>query len=192
MPAAGFRAIEVFPVRLVDHPSGDVRLGLYDTTGEAVARGLVRSATVPAADFVRGSSFRFEFAPLLDSKDGDYRFDIASSTSNPVKGVALWATKGTGYDGGALLVNGSRRWADLTFRTEAPVLSVWQLLMALRLAQPARAYVVLVAFFVTWLCFGVLLRALSSASLDETVVSSEPFPVTGTAGNPGPWMKANL
>jgi hypothetical protein len=160
MTADGLEAIEVRPV-LTDGRPGDVRLELYqrDRNGDAT---LVRTATKSAA--VDGNTvWRFEFMPLLNSRDQEYRFDLIASNDS---GVAFRATKGERYFAGSLQANGRDRWADLAFRADAPTPSVWTRLMMLRETNPLRANLVMAAFIGIWLLVGLLVRTLATIPPD--------------------------
>jgi hypothetical protein len=180
MPADSLRAVEVSPASPRRSVSGAVRLELYDVTVEQEPRPLLRAAEVEAAALVTGQSYIFEFEPILDSKDRVYRLDFVSSETRPPQGVALWATKGERYDGGALFINGTRRWADLTFRTHAAAPSIWRLLMTLRETNPIRAQLVLAAFAAVWLLSGLAAGVL--AGLPGRAAASGP----GAPGAMGP------
>ena len=160
MTADGLQAIEVFPAAPHGNVSGYVRLELHDITLDQGAR-VLHAAEVQAAHLVKTPSYRFEFPPILESKDRVYRLELVSSAAMPAEGVAFWATKGERYDGGELLINGAPRWADLAFRTHAPAPSIWRLLMTLRQTNPVRGHLVLVAFAVVWLLSGLVLRAIA-------------------------------
>lgn len=156
MPVDGLHAIEVFPAAAGDHVSGDVRFELYEihSTGEPI---LVRATEVLAEEVVWGSSYRFEFAPIPNSRDRRYRLDLVAA---PAEGVAFWATMGDRYEGGSLHANGRERWADLAFRVHAPAPSIWGRFMTLRETNPVRAYLVIASFTAIWLLLGFVLRTL--------------------------------
>ena len=158
MTGDGLTAVEIFPVAAGGQPSGTVRFDLYEVAANRVLTPM-RRAEVPAEDVVRDPSYRFEFAPVPESKDRSYRLDL--SAPEPV-GVALWATRGDRYDGGSMHVNGRTRWAELAFQVHAPAPSVWSRLLTLRDRSPVRAYVVLAASAGIWLLLGVALRLLTS------------------------------
>jgi hypothetical protein len=118
----------------------------------------VHAADVKAADLIRASTFRFEFQPIIDSKNTPYRFDLTSSAENEAEGVALWATRGDRYGDGAMHVNDVPRWADLAFETFAPTPSRWRMLSVL---PSPRGNVAVTAFAIGWLVLGVMFRILS-------------------------------
>lgn len=160
MPTDGLHAIDVSPVGAGTRPAGDVLFELYelhDAGFERVATR-VRSLEVPAEDLLGGSSYGFDFTPILDSKDRTYRLDLVPS---PAQGVAFWATKGERYPGGRMQVNGRERWADLVFRVHAPIPSVWERLMTLHERSPARVYAVVAAFAGLSLLVPLVLHALA-------------------------------
>lgn len=160
MTANGLHAIDVQGASMGATVSGLVRLELYDITREAGPRPLVRVVEIPAADLVAARSYRFEFPPILDSQDRVYRLDFVSSETRPARGVGLVATKGDRYAGGALVINGAVRWADIAFRTHAPAPSIGRLLMSLRGTNPIRFGLVLAAFVALVLLVPVVLRAM--------------------------------
>lgn len=157
MPVDGLHAIEIFPVSVGIPPSGDVLFELYEVGSERLATR-VRNVEVPAEDLLRGSSYSFEFAPILDSKDHTYRLDLIAS---PADGVAFWATKGERYPGGRMHANGRERWADLAFRVHAPTLSVWGQFKALHARSPVRVYVVAAALAAFFLLVSRVLHGLT-------------------------------
>ena len=160
MTADEFYAIEVSAMPVNQAVSGDVEFALYDVTDGG---RLARRANVPAADVVSKPLYRFEFAPVpKESRDQIYRLDVRASPSHPAQGVALWATKGEGYDGGSLFINERERWADLTFATFARGgRSPWRRLMDASSARLGAYFapVVVVALMGYWLALGVVLRA---------------------------------
>jgi hypothetical protein len=114
MDAEGLFAVEVRPVA-VGPALGAVRLELRPSYDLGVPA--IREAVVPASDFVRNDTYRFEFAPVTDSVDRLFRLDISSSPDAPSAGVALRATMGERLFAGALRYNDVERWADLAFQT---------------------------------------------------------------------------
>jgi hypothetical protein len=136
---------------------GRIRFELYDVTGGPPR--LVRAADADAADVLSGDSFRFEFAPIPRSHRRRYRLDIVAADPARPTGVALRATKGDSYEGGALLINGTERWADLAFAAEAMLPSRWQALRAR--AGPGRAALALGLMTAQWLLIGIVLLAPS-------------------------------
>lgn len=160
MTADGLRGIEVFPVAVDGTSSGEVRFELYELydAGDDSRVILVRSAEVPVRDLLRSPSFTFSFEPIVASRNGMYRLDFVPVAA---EGIAFWATKGARYEEGHMEINGVTRWADLAFRADAPVPSIWALLMTLRETHAARAYVVLVAFPAILLLVGLVIRRLA-------------------------------
>lgn len=161
MTADGLRAIEVFPVPVGGRVSGNVRFDLYEVydLGSEHRATLVRSAEIPAEELVKASSYRFEFAPIVDSEDRTYRLDF---TASPGESIAFWATKGKRYDRGTMHANGRDRWADLAFQVDAPAPSVWGGLMTLRETNPVRASLVIAAFLALWFLLGLVLRGIAA------------------------------
>ena len=84
----GLRAITVRPA-LVGTPEGRVRLEVRPLTPHGAR--VFRSAEVPAAEFARADTYRFEFAPIPDSRGVTYQLDILSSPDAPSRGEScLW------------------------------------------------------------------------------------------------------
>ena len=159
MTGDGLHAIEIFPSAVGGPVSGKVQLELYELDSGHREIALVRIAEASSRDVVRAPSYRFEFAPIIDSKDRTYRLDLIASEA---EGVAFWATKGERYAPGAMHANGRDRWADLAFRVYAPNSSVWDRLVMLRDTNPARAYIVIAAGLAIWVLLGFFLRALQA------------------------------
>jgi hypothetical protein len=178
MNADGLHAVEFYPAATDRPVSGMLRLQLVDTTG--VGEAIVRTSVVDAADVVRTASYRYEFEPIRNSRNRQYRFDLISDEqsradasfaeddagahgpprqSAETAGIAVWATKGERYPGGYLYANGRRRWADMAFRTFAPTFSVWHSLAAARGAGRSQWIVVLASLVATWISLGIALLA---------------------------------
>lgn len=159
MTGNGLQGVRLSPTA-VGQVSGNVRLELHDLTGHGDT--LIRSATVPAASLVRSPTYLFEFPPIGDSKDRPYRLDVVSEDASGPHGVALQATRGAGYGGGAMVINDIGRWADLAFEVDAPAPSGLRALVGAGAGwRAARGVVVVVLFAVIWALLGVLFRALS-------------------------------
>lgn len=159
MTADGFHAIELSAAAVGTPVIGTIRLELHDLTGHGDA--LLGAADVSASDLVRAPSYRFEFLPIPTSKNTPYRVDVVSSDTQNAEGVALWATKGERYAGGAMLINDIPRWADLAFKTYAPAPSRWRALM--NMPSPRRQIVV-TAIGANWILLGLIVGALSRMS----------------------------
>ena len=161
MTANGLHAVELFAASSGQRVSGNVRIELHDITkGQNIV--LMRVAEIAASDLVKAASYRFEFAPILDSRDRVYRLDFMSSETRPAEGVGFWATKGERYEEGALHMNGEARWADMAFQVYAPSPSIWRLLTTLLETNPIRGYIVLGAFAAIWLLAGVVVHAIAT------------------------------
>ncbi len=139
MPVDGLRAIDVLPVANGTRPSGDILFELYEVSHDEGEKPAVRvrSTEVLSEDLMKQAVYRFEFPPILDSKDRAYRLDLVAS---PASGIAFWATRGERYAEGSMHVNGRPRWADLVFQAHAPTLSVWAQLRLLQGRSPERGY----------------------------------------------------
>jgi hypothetical protein len=173
MTTDGLHAIEVYPIALGPRVSGEVRFDLSEIYEVGVDRSetRVRRANVLVEELIRSPSYRFEFPPIINSKDREYRLSLASFSA---EGVAFWATKGERYDGGFMSVNDRERWADLEFRTYAPAPSVWRRLMTLRETNRVRADLVIAAFPVIWLLVGFVIRILGvERYASEYVISTD-------------------
>ena len=161
MTADRLHAIDVLAATTAEPVSGDLRFELYDISRSVV---LVHRADVPAEDVVRAATYRLEFPLFEQSARVVYRLDVLASPSRPATGVALWATKGRRYAGGAMFINERERWADLAFTTISPAgRSIWRRLMD---APPARhgvplGPVVIGALIGYWIALGVVLRLLA-------------------------------
>ena len=159
MTADGLHGFEFEPQALGGAPSGRLTYELTET-----GSGVVRQGELPVARALSSSSYTVEFEPIEDSKDAVYRFDLASSPSEPATGIAVWATKGDRYPNGAMQINGRDRWGDLAFKVLAPgARSAWTRLIAMQSPPPgisSRA-VILAALAVYLLMSGFVLRAFS-------------------------------
>jgi hypothetical protein len=154
MNADGLHAVEFMPVAVGRRVEGHVRLALVDLAELRV----IRSAEVRVADVLRDDVYRFEFAPVADSRDGRYRFDINALIDT--RGIAARATRGDRYRDGALLWNDRTRWADLAFEADAGSRPAWRALWSYRKAPDARpgGSTALLALVVYW---ALLLAALA-------------------------------
>lgn len=166
MTVDGLRAIEIFPVPVGGRLRGDVLFELYEIDAAGYGRRVsrVRSQEVAVEELLTGLSYRFEFAPILDSRDRTYRLDLVAS---PAEGVAFWATKGDRYRGGRMHANSRERWADLAFRVHASTPSIWGRLRALHERSAVRAYVVATALVGLAVLLPVGLRALTGLASES-------------------------
>jgi len=114
--ADGLTAIQLWPVR-VGEPRGKVRLLIAMGSSSSTAPSF-QTTEVPAADFVRAGTFRFQFIPYVHSRNQQFVVDIAPSADEPSSGVALWALKGEGNREDVLTFNGEARFGDLVYQTE--------------------------------------------------------------------------
>jgi hypothetical protein len=149
MNTGGLHAITIRPA-VVGSPAGRVRLELRSVTPHAAR--VFRSAEVSAAEFAASDTYRFEFAPIPDSRDVIYRLDILSSPDAPSRGVALRATRGERLTNGVLLINGVERWADLAFETDSTQ----------GRAATVKALAALTVLATAWMAFALLLREIIS------------------------------
>jgi hypothetical protein len=159
MTADGLNAVQFQPEAVGDAPSGTLTYELTET-----GSGVVRHGEIPVARALSSSPFTVEFEPIDDSKDAVYRFDLASSPSQPANGIAVWATKGGRYPAGTLQINGRDRWADLAFKALAPgVQSDWERLVSMQSPPPgiSSRTAILAALAVYLLMCGLVLRAFS-------------------------------
>ena len=159
MTADGLGAVEVRPDVMGGAVSGWIE---FELTEEG--SGVTRRGGVAAASLVPATPYRFEFAPINDSKDARFRLDLRSSETAPVIGLAVWATKGERYADGALQINGRDRWADLAFRTSAPAgRSIWDRLIEMDPPPPgiSSRIVILSALAAYMLISGFVLRAFA-------------------------------
>ncbi len=146
MNTAGLRAITIRPA-LVGKPTGRVRFELRSVTPYASA---VRVAEVAAAEMARDDTYRFEFAPIADSREVAYQLDVLSSPEAPSAGVALWATRGERLADGVLLINDVERWGELAFETDATG----------RAWADAKAWLVLGVLAIAWVALVLLWREI--------------------------------
>ena len=147
MKTGGLRAVTIQPA-VVGSPEGRVRLELRSMTPHAAR--VFRSAEVSAAELARTDTYRFEFAPIPDSRDVFYQLAVVSSPDAPSRGVALRATRGERLAGGALFINDVERWADLAFETDATQgrIAIIKVLASLAVLG------------VAWMAFALLLREI--------------------------------
>jgi len=159
MTADGLHGVEFRPEAIGDAPSGTLTYELTEA-----GSGVVRQGELPVARVVASSRYTVEFEPIEDSKDSIYRFDLASLPSQPASGIAVWATKGSRYDNGALQINGRDRWADLAFKTLAPGgRSDWDRLVSMQTPPPgvSSRTMILASLAAYILMSGLVLRAFS-------------------------------
>lgn len=154
MNAAGLEAVDIRG-RAVGPVSGRIRLELLEVEGGD--RRLIRTADVDAAEFISRDVYRFQFAPVADSAQKRYRVDVLSSPAAPATGVALLATKGARYSGGALVVNDRERWADLAFQVRTAAQSPASALLNSPYISRMSAVMALISLAIAALAAGVLL-----------------------------------
>ena len=166
----GLEAIEFRPTRAEFLASGEIRFALVDITREDEGT-VIRTGSVPWTELARRSSYRFEFAPVLDSRHKAYRFEIAATAER--SGVALVATRAVErYPEGALTVNGKNRWAALLFQTYASNASIVSTLWTGRTESGVPGRLVLALLALNWLLLGVIVRVL--AGMPEGAPSGAP------------------
>lgn len=159
MTADGLHGVEFRPETVGNVTSGTLTYELTEA-----GSGVVRHGELPVARVVASSLYTVEFEPIEDSKDSMYRFDLASSPSDPARGIAVWATKGEGYADGALQINGRDRWGDLAFKALSPGgRTVWDRLMAMQSPPPgvSSRTVIFAALAAYMLMSAFVLRAVS-------------------------------
>jgi hypothetical protein len=159
MTADGLHAVEFQPAAVSDAPSGNLTYELTEA-----GSGVVRHGSIPVVGALSSSPYTVEFEPIEDSKDAMYRFELLSSPSEPARGIAVWATKGDRYVGGALQINGRDRWADLGFKALAPgARSAWERLVSMQSPPPGLSSrgVILAGLAAYILMCGFVLRAVS-------------------------------
>lgn len=115
MNRAGLRSIAL-RAAAVGRVDGDIRVDLWQVRGHDAS--LVRHGVLRARDLAERGVYRFEFAPLSDSRNATYRLVLASSSDHPSHGVAFWATRGDRLEDATLMYGTIDRWADLAFRTD--------------------------------------------------------------------------
>jgi hypothetical protein len=159
MTADGLHGVEFQSNAVDDVPSGTLTYQLTEA-----GSGVVRQGELSVARVLASSTYTVEFEPIEDSKDSIYRFDLASSQSQPASGIAVWATKGDRYPGGALQINGRDRWADLAFKALAPAgRSDWERLVSMQSPPPgiSSRTMILASLVVYILMSGFVLHAFS-------------------------------
>ena len=159
----GLEAIEFHPTRAGGLASGEIRFALIDMTRDDAGE-VIRTGSVPWTALANRSSYRFEFAPVGDSRHKSYRFEIAATGDR--SGVALVASRGVDrYPEGALTVMGRNRWSALLFQTYASKRSVWSTLWTGRTESGVPGRFVLTLLAINWLLLGVVFRAVASVRL---------------------------
>jgi len=159
MTADGLRGVEFQPAAVGDAPSGTLRYELTEA-----GSGVVRQGELPVARALSAPTYTVEFAPIEDSKDAMFRFDLVSSPTEPASGIAVWATKGNRYSDGVLQINGRDRFGDLAFKALAPGgQSDWARLTAMQSPPPgvSSRTVILAALAAYMLLSALVLRAVS-------------------------------
>ena len=163
MTRDGLNAVEFHPASTGRSPSGRIRIALIDVTERSPSK-VVRTGFVDAAALAGRSWYRFEFAPVADSRNHQYRFEL-SGTANK-SGFALLAAKGEGYPDGTLTFNGYTRFGDLAFQAVAPTSSMLRTLWNGHTDSGASGKLVLVLLIASWIAMAGLFRALLSIPAD--------------------------
>ncbi len=96
-------------------PTGTVVFELRDVTDQR-DWGIVARVSTPLPVLAQMESFTI---PLRQQPSiwREYALKVTVAGGSDGQGIGLLATRGEGYDGGALFVNGRRRFGDLVFET---------------------------------------------------------------------------
>jgi len=135
-----------------DRPvSGSAVLSIseLDEEGRRVA---VVERTVPAADLLATTAYRFDFPAIESSKGKRYEFRLAVPDAPAGHGLGVWVTRDQVYLGGAASFAGREQWGDLAFRAHATRGTVFRRLEEILRDQSAfvRSRIVLGAMFLAY------------------------------------------
>jgi hypothetical protein len=112
--ADGLSSVTIYPRPASPSPTGTVVLHLHDVTAGHDHDVAIRR--VPLASMLRAESFTLRF-PRQPSVHREYALTVTVEGGSDGQGIGLLATRGEGYAGGTLFVNGRRRFGDLVFET---------------------------------------------------------------------------
>ena|SRR5688572_26391001 len=148
--------VEIRP-SVVGDVGGTLRFTVTDQTSEQV----IQSVNVSARDVVKDDWFPLTIGRIDDSNGHWFELAIASAPEDPARGVAFWATRGDRLPNAMLLINGAERWADLTFRTRTPVMSMIDGLLTPSAGLGSRILLA-GALAAAWVFVGIVLRQLAA------------------------------
>jgi hypothetical protein len=158
----GLNGIEFHPAAAGSLASGEITFSLIEVTDDDRPT-VVRTGRVPWTAVAGQSSYRFEFAPVADSRHKSYRFDIGATAAR--SGIALLAARGVErYPDNALAVNGRDRWAGLIYQTATVTPSTFSALWTGRTDAGVPGKMLLALLFGNWLLIGSVLRMVNRAT----------------------------
>lgn len=156
-----FSSITIYPRPASPSPTGTAVLQLSDVSNEA-APIVIKRVEEPVAALVQSRSYTIEF-PAQPSAYRDYVLEVTVEGSSDGQGLGLLATRGEGYRGGKLWLNGRERVGDLAFETTVAQARSAFRSMASQLAQtgvPAPAVVLVLVLLGKYAALFFVIRAL--------------------------------
>ena len=173
--ANGLSSVTVHPRPVSPSPAGTVVLRLRDITdgGEGSSEGtVVKQVSEPLVSLAQSESFTMRFPPQ-PSLSRNYALEVTVEGGSAGQGIGLLATRGEGYRGGTLRINGGRpRFGDLVFETTVDEAMSNFGSIAFRLAQggvPAPRVVLLLLFLVQNAALFLVIRAYVQPAAPATL-----------------------
>jgi hypothetical protein len=148
LEANGLHRIGVKPASYAETATGDVHFRLWDVTEEDAL--VIRKDVHPAAHVLTGSTYRWEFEPVMDSAGRRFRLEVSAPATAAGQGIGLVASYEDLYPDGALFIADREQWGDLVFSTAATRATVFRTLEDLMRDKPAPLHS-------RWFLLGVLL-----------------------------------
>lgn len=171
-----FSSVTIHPRPASPAPTGAVIFELRDVTDQR-DWGIIARVSTPLAELARMESFTIPLRPQ-PSIWREYALAVKAEGGSDGQGIGLLATRGEGYAGGTLYVNGRRRFGDLVFETTVDEAMSNFGSIASQLGQggiPAPRAVLLLVLIAKYLALFVIIRAFARA-VDEPALEDQTPP----------------
>ena len=170
-----FSSITIHPRPASPAPTGTAVFELRDVTDQR-DWGMVARMSTPLPELARMESFTIPLRPQ-PSIYREYALRVTVEGGSDGQGIGLLATRGEGYAGATLFVNGRRRFGDLVFETSVDDAMSNFGSIASQLAQggvPAPRVVLLLVLIAKYVALFVIIRAFARSADEATLEARTP------------------
>ena len=170
-----FSSVTIHPRPASPAPTGTVVLEVRDVTNQRDWGVIARVAT-PLPELARLESFTIPLRPQ-PSIYREYVLKVTVEGGSDGQGIGLLATRGEGYGGATLFVNGRRRFGDLVFETTVDDAKSNFGSIASQLGQggiPAPRVVLLLVLIAKYAALFVIIRAFARPADEATLEARTP------------------